>query len=650
MKLHGTIMGMGANHRFGCLTQAQGLNQYIGKYGAENPPRALKLMEEKIQDFDVLAGYSEEPADNYPVAIRYAPLHLSGKDEYFEGTRPFYMLHLEGEDYREGKESQLFQLTVYLDKKELMENSEYSFLDQILGIRGISHGQMDLLRAGKTNYDQLVQPRHLTPVIRQEDSAVVFSAVESLLGGRRVVIRLHKTGGKQAYNDRVSELLEQIYSLLPAPFAAETGYASYVEPTRVRRIHEELGVKLYVLPAGETLEFIPQDFVILDLEHPEKLPKCDENLMKCLMAWAGLSWTQRREAMNAVFASPKTWVIPNFIQLTRSFFMDPFFKMKPVEKNLTTLEELLAQFSKCQVISSGIPWVEQQLRDYAAQMTASGVNLMKLKADAIVQARGAKNNEDRQKYTTLYRFADILAPGDASSHAVVLAQNLVKEDFRLQAEAEVHQIQEQMEQLRKAAEQSQKEMEGQKREMQIAHDKAITDQKTAHSKALAEQKAAHEKTMAEQRAAHQKALAAQKTAGDKALADAKKVLQEELNRAKSTATASGQQVTGLQKQLQEQKSSFEAEIRKLKAQNATAAQAGATAAQTAQLRQEMEELKKAHEQEIALLKQQRPASAPATGSAHTVSERAKQMMAAQILWNLARTEEQEAQILGPGAQ
>lgn len=637
MKLYGTIMGMGANHRFGCLTEMKELEQYIVEYGAKNPRRAMTMIEEKIQDFDILAGYSEEPEDNYPVAVRYAPLHLSGKDEYFEGTKPFYVLHLEAEDYREGKENHLSQVTVYLDKKALLEDTEFNYLDQILGIPGVSHQQMELLRAGSVRFEDLVQPRHMSPLVRVSDAEIVFPAVEALLGGRRLVIRLHKTGGKVSYNDRVCDLMGQIYSLLPAPFAVETGYASYVEPTRVRRIYEELGTKVYVLPAGETLEYVPQDFAILDLEHPESLPKCDKGLENCLMAWAGLDWRKRREAMNMVFANPKSWGIPNFIQLTKSFFTDPFFKFKPAARNLTALEDLFAQFDKCRVISFGIPWVEQQLREYAGLMTAPEVNLMKLKADAIVRARGAKTNEDRQKYTTLYRFADILAPGDASSYAVVQAQNLVKEDCRLEAEETVRQIQVEMEKVRKASEQSQKEMESQKRQMQIAHDKALTDQKTAHAKALAEQKASHDKAMAEERSAHQKALAAQKTAGDKALADAKKNLGDELSKAKSAAAASSQQVTGLQKQLQDQKSSYEGEIRRLKAQPASGS------GDVAALRKQMEEMKAAHAAELRKAQQQQPAATvTVSASARSVSERAKQMMAAQILYNLAQTEEREA--------
>lgn len=632
MKRYGMIAGMGADSRYTTLTQSPGLLKYISEYGADNPARAMEYIDSMVKGFDILAGYSEEPQDNYPVAVRYAPLHLSGKDEYFQGTKPFYVLHMEGEDYREGKRTNQYSLTVFLDKQQLLSDEEYGYLDQLLGLRGLSNGQMNLLRSRKSDFDHTALPAKCSPRLQVEDTKVVFPAVEALLSGRKTVIRVDR---KQPFNDRAFCLLEQIYSLLPPKLAVETGFATYMEPTDVRRISERTGIKLYIMPADELLDFVDKDALILDLSHPETLPACSDLMGKSLTAWARLSWEERQEALKCLFAAARSWDSQTYIRLTKEFFTDPFFQFKPTAQNLTTLEELMAQFETCMVFRYNIGWITKQLRLYVQRMVAPNVNLLKLKAEAVVKARAAESEQDRRKYTGLYRFADVIAPGDASSYAVLQAQSALEETIRSQTEASIRQAQEETTRVRQDME------------------KQNADLRQAHQKAMADQRAAHQKTMDEQKAAHQKALVDQKKLHEKALADARKSLEEEQAKAKASAAAvasGNQQMTVLRKQMQEQKESHEAELRRMKEQQQKAvAEAGknsAAAAQVASLQKQIQELQAAREADRKKLEAAKQANtAPAktaTGGEKAISEKAKQMVASQLLRNLALSEQVQA--------
>lgn len=627
MKLHGMIAGMSSDGRFVTLTQSQGLLKYISEYGADNPARAIEYIDSMVKGFEILSGYSEEPQNNFPLTVRYAPLHLSGKDEYFEGTQPFYVLRIEGEDYRSGKKSYEYQQTVFLDKQQMLTDPDGSCLDYLLGILPVKSQQMDLLRQKKANFETTVSGGKCAPVLTPEDSGVVFAAAEALLSGRRVAIRLDRKG---AFNDRAFSLLGQIYSLLPPRLAVESGFASYVEPTDVRRIGDLTGIKLFLLPAGESLDFVDKNAVVLDLNNPDSMPACSDAMAKCMTAWARVTPEERIEGIRGLFANVKSWDAQTYMRLTREFFTDPFFQYKPTVQNLTTLEDLRAQFDKCMVFRYDIGWITKQLRLYVRQIMAPNVNLLKLKAEAVVKARSAKDDADRRKYTELYRFADLIAPGDASSFAVVQTQNMLAEECRTKVDEEIRKAKEEVTQLQKKTQQMEQDLEKEKSALQMASNKALSDQKIAHEKALAEAKSAHQKALTEEKSAHQKALAAQKTAHDKALSDAKKAHSEELSRAKAGSLSNNQQVLGLQKQLQDERAAHAAEVRKLREQ--------AGKGMSADAQKEIEALKKAHADEVRKLRAQKSAAAPMSGSARAVSQQAKQVIAQQFLQNLAETE------------
>lgn len=618
MERYGYIFGTDSVGEYTEIVSSPGIRDFVQKHGTPFPMDALDQMLKLLGGYEFLPGYESQPEKSKPVAMRYVPLHMGGLYDMPVNMKPVYALCVSGMELQMGYKKIGYDALVVMDHRELIRGGELSCMDQILGTYLLSSQEANAMRRKASRTNPALLPEKVAVPNRKEDTDAVLNILEGLLSGKRVVVRLEKG---HAFNTRAMEILSQVYSLLHPRLAAETGFATYHNPSQLNDLAKMTGIRLFVLPGEAESVVLPDNGVLVDLA--QKQENQVTNLMKCLKLWLTVKPEDRMETLSKVFADPKldVWDSNKFMVETVKFFGDPFFKYKPTQGKCATLEELKAEYMKFPALKLDIGWVLKRFAAHLPVLLPAGVKLGEWKANAVASLSGAADEDTRKKYMDLYTFAQKLDDGDASQYAVIQTRKVVQE----QADAKCQEQQSAFDQ--KLA------------ELTRSHDKALTDQKTAHAKALAEQKASHDKAMAEERSAHQKALAAQKTAGDKALADAKKNLGDELSKAKSAAAASSQQITGLQKQLQDQKSSYEGEIRRLK--NQPASGSGDVAA----LRKQMEEMKAAHAAELRKAQQQaqQPAAAvTVSASARSVSERAKQMMAAQILYNLAQTEEREA--------
>ena len=682
MERYAILHGEDGQNGYGKLASDAGILEFITGCGADNAPRVVSVVSELLRGFYPLEGYGDQPQRNKPLTVRYAPMYLRKRDDMPNTLKPFYAMAVCGLDTESGKRADAYDFVVVTDQNTLLTDPDYTYLDQLFGTYPVNSNDLIRMRK-KGKMDVNINPCKVSPVIYREDAEAVYAAVEAIFGSRTVVIRLEQGA---EFNNRSKEVLSQIYSLLPSRLAVETGFASYQDPIKIRRITGETGIRVFVVPAEASLEYIMDDTLVLDLSDSAPIPAGNSLLVKCLRRWGRLSWEQRSAAMEKLFANVGAGVRDTqvFAKITSDFFGDPFFQYKPEGLGISTLEALKAECDQFPVLKYEIDWVNRKLTEMLPLMLAPGVKLPQLKAEAAANARMATAADERKKQTALYRFAQRLDPADASLFAIVQTENAIAGNVNSKVQAAVQERESQLKLEAEAAlaaalaaqkaefekqlkekdeacakkvqeanarkDQAVKEANAQKdkalKEANAQKDKAVKEANDRKNQALQDAKNQKEQALKEAKARNDKALADQKeaqkqeiqklTAAHNAEMDQlKREMAAEIQKVKDSVpshvtvapTADGKQVEELKKRIAELTAANNTQIAKLKETHA----------------KELQALKEAHAKELA----QKPKATQTVvvnqnASAQEISDKTKQVLAAQLLRNLGQMEQMKA--------
>lgn len=658
MKRYSILYGMDGTNGYRKLTDDQQVLEFAVRCGADNAPRIPQVTAQLLGGFYPLEGYGDQPMRDRPVTVRYAPMNLGKREDMPSGLKPFCALTVSGLDTESGSKMYCYDHLVMMDKEELLQNGDFCYLDHLFGTYLVNSNDANRMRRkGKLDCGKL--PQKVTPRMHREDAEAVYAAVEAIFGGKIVILRVEKG---MVFNSRSMDLLMQIYSLLPARLAVETGFASYQDPIKIRRIVKDTGIRVYVVPAEADLEYTVEDAVVLDLNDPESIQSSGGLLVKCLKKWSQLTWDERRDSMDKLLFNAGAGVrdVQYIAKVTSNFFGDPFFRHTPEAGSCATLEELKQALDGFQVLRYEIDWVNRRMREMAEKMLVEGAKLPQLKAEAAAKARTASSPEERKKYTALYRFAQRLDPSDASLHAIVQMETSVAE--RVAEEKEMV--------SRELAAENLALLEKREAEQKKTSAEALAAQKKEMEETLAKQKKTSDEALARQKRESDAALAAQKKASEEALAKQKRDYEKRLAASATAAGTNGTQVANLQKRIQEMTADHASELKKLKDAHAAEIQqlkfahaeevrkaragsqngAAANSLQVENLQKRVREMTAAHEAELKKLNDQYTrelaaararsgnAAVPQPGANPAAEARAKQIIASQLLRNLAEIE------------
>lgn len=661
MERYGYICGTDSMGEYGQIAVSDGIRDFVQKTGTPFPMEALERVQSLMRGYEQLPGWEEQPQKEKPVAVRYSCLSMAGKYQMPEDMKPVYALSVSGVELRLGYKKYAYDALVLLDRRELISKTGMNYMDLIFGTHLLGAQEIAALRQGRENLDPALKPVKVSPRIKKEDLPAVMAVLNGLFEGKTVILRLEKG---YVFNQRAFEVLEQVYSLMPPKTAIGTGFATYLEAKDVKGI-QELGIRLLAVP-GELEEFqCPAGCVMVDLA--QTLQPQSSNLNKCITRWSRLEWEERYEAMSKVFADDQGWDPENYVQKTVKFFSDPIFKYRPASGKCSTLEELKAEHDRFPALAMDISWLREKFRKAVPVLLGQEGALLAMKAEAAALARTALTPEERKKYTALYRFAQKIDPGDASLHAIVSTEEAVEARF----DAQKQDLLRQQEQKLKA-------------EAELARAQALEKQKAEfEAKLAAREKELQEKLKKELAAKDQAAKTAQQTARknlDQVTAELQKLKSDhaaqtkkqneahtseiqKLNRAhaeevQKLKSAQAEEVKTLKAaqsaELQKLNTAHAEALRKAKAGQAIAAAAGAGSEElkkqitdlTVAHQAEIQKLKEAQAREIQSLKEAharalaaRPAPSARGNAAQEVSSKAKQLLAAQLMGNMARIEE-----------
>lgn len=517
------------------------------RIGAADVTDVVEAVEQvlRVQNFVIHPGYGAERANNKPVAIRYAPMHLYKKKNMPDSMRQFCALAVNGAENRTDATRVIFYTHTHMFPVSLMVKSgEYNYLDQLFGTRVLSSREVELHRAGKHSISFDTVPDKVYPVIHA-DRNCVFQAVEALYENRNVVIRLEEGA---EFNTRAKDVLMQIYSLLQPRLATEIGFATYQNVAEIPGLCKETSIRIFVVPAGVKVDSLEQaGFVVLDLSAGAVGPVAKTPFTEALKTWAGMEWSVRQPLMETLFAGVEEIQSPDkFVEVTNSYFQakrDLADWVAKNQKSLTSLEALAAEANTAPFWKA-LPDPQGELKAAVSAVLAEGVTIEGLNAMAKVEAFFAPENK-KKGVTGRYKYGaalggvnvDLLTQEtakrqkerDDASHKKVLEDIKVKVDLlKEQKEAEIAELRrlQEAEKLAYAnAEQALKE----------AHTKELDEVREAHAKELGKARDAHradlekaEKYIADQKAgfdterlklaeAHAAALAAeQKKTGEAA--------------------------------------------------------------------------------------------------------------------------------------
>ena len=637
MERYGYICGTDSMGEYGQIAVSDGIRDFLEKTGTPFPMEALERIQSLMRGYEQLPGWEEQPQKEKPLAVRYSRVSMAGKYQMPEDMKPVYALSVSGVEVRLGYKKYAYDALVLLDRRELLSKAGMNYMDLIFGTHLLSAQEIAALRQGRENLDPALKPVKVSPRIKKEDLGAVMAVLNGLFEGKTVILRLEKG---YVFNQRSLEILEQVYSLMSPKTAVNTGFATCLEPKDMKTM-QELGIRLLVVPGELEQVQCPAGSILVDLS--QTLQPQPSNLNKCILRWSKLEWEDRYEAMLKVFAEDPGWDADGYVQKTVKFFSDPIFKYKPVAGKCATLEELKVEHDRFPALAMDISWLREKFRKAVPVLLGQEGALLALKAEAAALARTAETDEDRKKYTALYRFAQKMDPGDASLHAIVSTEEAVEARFERRKQDLLRQ---QEQKLKAEAEQTLAQaLEKQRAELE--------------AKSAAREQELQEKLKKELAAKDQAAKSAQQTAQknlDKVNAELQKLKSDhadELQKLKAEQAGELRKLKDTQStELRKLNESHAEELRKAKAAQAIAAAAGAGSAElkkqitdlTIAHQAEMQKLKETHAKEMQAMKEAQAralAARPAPGrgnSAQEVSEKAKQLLASQLMGNLARIE------------
>ena len=251
-------------------------------------------------------------------------------------------------------------------------------------------------RSSYTEINRLLWNAILRSVRLFRNLIVTLKTVEAIYQKKNVVIQLEPNF---SFNDRALSLLAGIYSLLPPRLAVEVGYATYQRAADIPKIVERNSIRIFVLPAGESVGQLPDNFLLLDLA-TTPAPVKKTPLMETLFKWAQFPWERRQSAMQELFKDEREYQDETiFVQKSTACF-DAIRSAERWSRNtskngtVSCLEELYAEYEAHQ--SQYVPWFDEMFRNRITALLKAPNTLDQLNAQAAEKLRTAIKEEQPQ--------------------------------------------------------------------------------------------------------------------------------------------------------------------------------------------------------------------------------------------------------------
>lgn len=323
MKRYGYLWGTGEKG-YCELGRAPQLDSFLrNNLNAVNPTLALAKAKNMLSGFTALPDYAEQGGN--ALAVRYAPLYINKKVPALSGMNPFCTVCVNGMEktVQGGRESYYTYLT-FLTQEEILGNDDYNYLDQIFGTKLYSAAEIEDYKKGRILIDFTAAPVKVKPLLNQKDMKAVFLAVAAMYQGTdwRVILKIEPQAD---FLNRAFALLKQIYSLLPARMAMETGFSIYEDPRRIKNMSKEINTRIFVLSAGCEVnkeKDIPEHTILMDLKEGVPAFK-DQSFSNAMIQWCKLDWEVRCQSMG-IYLDSKTEYFKRsyYIAATEQFIRD----------------------------------------------------------------------------------------------------------------------------------------------------------------------------------------------------------------------------------------------------------------------------------------------------------------------------------------
>ena len=395
MDRYSTIRGTIASGAEMRLAESDGLSAFLQSLGALDANSVLQVVDSQLRGFERLTGYETEKQNQKPVAIRYAPMHLY-KMRGMERVRPFCALSVSGVENREDRISQYSQTFIFSHEQTLRGTDGYNYLDMLLGTEPLSWKTLELYRNKQASLECDSPLRKIIPKIEAHDLIVTLKTVEAIYQKKNVVIQLEPNF---SFNDRALRLLAGIYSLLPPRLAVEVGYATYQRAADIPKIVERNSIRIFVLPAGESVGQLPDSFLLLDLA-TTPAPVKKTPLMETLVKWVQFPWERRQSAMQELFKDEREYQDETlFVQKSTACFnairsAEQWSRDTSKNGTISSLEELYAEYEAHQ--SQYVPWFDEMFRNRITALLKAPNTLDHLNAQAAEKLRTAVKEEQPQ--------------------------------------------------------------------------------------------------------------------------------------------------------------------------------------------------------------------------------------------------------------
>ena len=395
MDRYSTIRGTIASGAEMRLAESDGLSAFLASLGALDANSVLQVVDSQLRGFEPLTVYETEKYNQRPVAIRYAPMHLY-RMRGLERVRPFCALCVSGVENREDRISQYSQTFIFSHEQAVRGTDGYNYLDMLLVKEPLAWQTLDLYRKKQAPLECDSPLDKVFPKIKTNDLIVTLKTVEAIYQKKNVVIQLEPNF---SFNERALSLLAGIYSLLPPRLAVEVGYATYQRAADIPKIVERNSIRIFVLPAEESVGQLPDSFLHLDLA-TTPAPVKKTPLTETLFKWAQFPWERRQSAMQELFKDEREYQDETiFVQKSAACFdaiRSAEHWSRDTSKNgtISSLEELYAEYEAHQ--SQYVPWFDEMFRNRITALLKAPNTLDHLNAQAAEKLRTAVKEEQPQ--------------------------------------------------------------------------------------------------------------------------------------------------------------------------------------------------------------------------------------------------------------
>ena len=377
------LYGTNLENTYCTLAYSDRLPDFLKSIGATSPGATIEAARKYVNVHNKLCTGSDK-ALNTGVSVCYLPMYLRKLPYMPDNLKPFCAMGISGRENLQGRDT-FYDKTVFIPMEYMLESMEeggkrFTYLDQIFGTHLLSWQEVrdHRLKIDTLNCNEL--PEIVTPKLQNKDFSVIVNTIKALFRGETIVIRLEEDC---TFNARSQQVLMQIYSLLYPALAMETGFAAvYTDPQNMAAMRTETSVRIFVVPAEFDLSAVTDgDVLKLDLNNPATIPVIDREekrsnkLTRSICQWAGLNWSQRREAMEVLFRNINEKFLDSseFVRITEDFFNDIFFawQKEPVQNaSVSSLEELKCLYDSFPLCSR-ISWVRELFKEKLPSLLGS---------------------------------------------------------------------------------------------------------------------------------------------------------------------------------------------------------------------------------------------------------------------------------------